>query len=162
MQKNSKLAVACFFKLFPPCFIQPALWLEGFPTFRFFLKHVFTRRGEAEPQERRVIVAYYVGLDAAVVLGDVLDVRLLYAIAALLTLLLGLLAMVMPGLLTVAPVDGAAEGAKERVLEDEAEVRDFLTGGNLALGGGKLWLRAPPPLRPRDVSRTGDPRRARA
>lgn len=88
------------------------------------IKTVFQRK--TPPKLRgRVIAAYYVGLDAAIVLGllagglgDLLDVRLLYAVAALLTLLLGLLAAVLPGLRTVAPAeDAAAEGEQGTVLE---------------------------------------------
>lgn len=82
------------------------------------IKTVFQRK--TPPKLRgRVISAYYVGLDTAFVLGlltgglgDLLDVRLLYAAAALLTLLLGFVAAVLPGLKTSTAPDGERlEGA---------------------------------------------------
>lgn len=79
------------------------------------IRAVFQRK--TPPKLRgRVIGAYYVGLDVMIVLGlfvgglgDLLDVRLLYAATALLTLLLGLMAAVLPGLRTVAPVGNEVE-----------------------------------------------------
>ena len=70
------------------------------------IKTVFQRK--TPPKLRgRVLGAYYVGLDTAIVLGllagglgDLLDVRLLYVIAALLIILLGFVATVLPGLKT--------------------------------------------------------------
>ena len=79
------------------------------------IKAVFQRKTPPELRGR-VIGAYYVGLDALVVLGlfvgglgDLLDVRLIYVVTALLTLLLGLVAAVLPGLKTVNPVGNEVE-----------------------------------------------------
>ncbi len=79
------------------------------------IKAVFQRKTPPELRGR-VIGAYYVGLDAMVVLGlfvgglgDLLDVRLIYVVTALLTLLLGLVAAVLPGLKTVNPVGNEVE-----------------------------------------------------
>ncbi len=79
------------------------------------IKAVFQRK--TPPKLRgRVIGAYYVGLDAMIVLGlfvgglgDLLDVRLIYVVTALLTLLLGLVAAVLPSLKTVTPVGNEVE-----------------------------------------------------
>lgn len=80
------------------------------------IKTVFQR--STPPKLRgRVLGAYYAGLDTAIVLGllmgglgDVLDVRLLYGLSALLIILLGLVAAVLPGLKTI-PVEEPQVGA---------------------------------------------------
>lgn len=87
------------------------------------IRVVFQRK--TPPKLRgRVIAAYFVGMDALIVLGilagglaDLINIRLLFALTALLMLALGLLAAVLPALKTGTPAGNEVDSERGAGLE---------------------------------------------